>query len=254
MTQHAARLSDLPILGHYRSGRPIYLIAGGSEPPAEPPPAGQAPPPPNPPAPAAAPPPAPVPEPPAPKPAAETRPEGYPADTPVADMTPEEQAAYWKAQSRKHEGRVKEYGSLTPDQVKALQKDEEKRRQAALSEQERKVEEAVQAATQKAKAEERELLAPQLVAAEFKATAAGRLTKQQLAVLTEDVDPQKYLTDSGAVDTAKVQRKVDAFAPAAPRMPDLGQGHREHVTEKGVAAGRERYEARKSKKSPSTTT
>lgn len=251
MTQHAARPSDLPILGHSRSGRPIYLIAGGSEPPAEPP-VGQAPPPTNPPAPAAAPPPAPVPGPPAPKPP-ETRPEGFPADTPVADMTPEQQAAYWKAQSRKHEGRVKEYGSLTPDQVKALQKDEEQRRQAALTEQERKVEEAVQAATEKAKAEERALLAPQLVTAEFKAAAAGRLTKQQLAAITEDVDPKKYLTDTGEVDTAKVQRKVDALAPATGRMPDLGQGHREHVSEKGVAAGRERYEARKQKKSPSST-
>src|SRR5215218_296038 len=32
---------------------------------------------------------------------------GFPADTPVTEMTTEQQAAYWKHQSRKHEERAR---------------------------------------------------------------------------------------------------------------------------------------------------
>lgn len=50
----------------------------------------------------------------------EVGPDGYPLDTPVADMAPEEQAAYWRSQAKKHEKTSKAFGKYTPAEVKAM--------------------------------------------------------------------------------------------------------------------------------------
>jgi hypothetical protein len=47
-------------------------------------------------------------------------PNGFPLNTPVADMAPEHQAAYHQHHARKHEQRVKAYGQYTPEQVKTM--------------------------------------------------------------------------------------------------------------------------------------
>lgn len=44
---------------------------------------------------------------------------GYPPNTPVEQMSSEQQAAYWKAQSRKHENRVNQL-SITSEELKRL--------------------------------------------------------------------------------------------------------------------------------------
>ncbi len=49
---------------------------------------------------------------------ADTSEPAYPANTPVAEMNDAQAAAYWKAQSRKHEQRVKALGSA--DEIKEL--------------------------------------------------------------------------------------------------------------------------------------
>lgn len=46
--------------------------------------------------------------------------DGFPLNTPVADMAPEQQAAYWRHHAQKHEKRAKQYGQYTPDQVKEM--------------------------------------------------------------------------------------------------------------------------------------
>src|SRR3546814_1652596 len=47
----------------------------------------------------------------------------FPADTPVKDMTAEQQAAYWQDKARKHEDRVKKYGDVTPEKLAQLQRE-----------------------------------------------------------------------------------------------------------------------------------
>lgn len=47
-------------------------------------------------------------------------PDGFPQNTSVADMAPEQQAAYWKHHAQKHEKRTKQYGQYSPEQVKAM--------------------------------------------------------------------------------------------------------------------------------------
>lgn len=68
-------------------------------------------------------PPAPAPQPPAPRAAAPQRTvndHGYPDSTPVAEMTPQQQAAYWRTQSKKHEARSLTALGFTDAQVDAI--------------------------------------------------------------------------------------------------------------------------------------
>lgn len=228
--------TGLRALGFRKDGRPIFPIAGGSEPPNQPPadpPAG----PPAPPAPPA---------------------KGFPENTPVADMTIEQQASYWKHYARQHEDRVRAFGGLTPEQLTELQ--QKAQRADALefdlmSDADRKVAEAALEARTIAESE----FAPRLVRAEFRAELKGRVPDEELDTrlntLLEPLDSSKFLTSSGDVDTAKVAAFVAGIAPAtgtpAPRPNRVGPspsglGQRPGSTSQpSVASGRELYKAGK---------
>jgi hypothetical protein len=202
---HPLTGAPLVPLGVSRRG-PIWPILGGADdPPADPP--------------------APIPVPPV------TGDTGFPADTPVAEMTDAQQAAYWKHQSRKHENTAKARGDYDTLKAKAAKADELEA--ANATEQEK----AVTAARKEAEAETRKALAPGLVRAEFRAAAKGVLSDEQRDALLEDLDLSKYLTDKGEVDEAKVANKVKAFAPAGNGRADLGQGRRDAPPQRKGAGG-----------------
>ena len=151
---------------------------------------------------------------------------GYPDKTPVADMEPAHQAAYWKHQARKHESRAD-----ARQDYDAIKTERDRLRAAGQTEQEAAATaarvEGEQAAAQK--------YGVRLVAAEFRAAAAGRIVNGQpldVAELVQGINASYYLTDTGEVDTDKVTRFIDGIAPATtsatgtppPRFPDLGQG------------------------------
>lgn len=157
---------------------------------------------------------------------------GFPADTPVAEMTDAQQAAYWKHQSRKHENTAKARGDYDALKARAAKADELEAATAT------ETDKAIKAARDEAAAETLLATAPRLVRAEFRAAAKGVLSDEQRDALLEDLDLTKYLTDKGEVDEDKVARKVKAFAPAGNNggsggRPDMGQGRRP-----GGAAGR----------------
>jgi hypothetical protein len=248
----------------------------GTAPPASPPAQQPPTPPPAPPAPAPAPQPpvpAPVPVPPTPQPpptgqglqtgpppgvgqtgqppapAATGGDDGYPANTPVAEMTHQQAAAYWRHQSRKHEDRVKAMGDY--DALK--QKADDYARLVAAS-----------------------------------AAAHNRLSDEGVNALLETLDRTKFLAANGAVDTDKVyavvnrlvsQQPAPASAPqgqpaqpgqtggwAAPPpvvpppatppplvpsgAPDMGQGTRQTAAPSGLAAGAEIARQRFAKTQP----
>lgn len=81
---------------------------------------------------------------------------GYPDATPVADMTPEQQVAYWKHHARKHEAAAKAAPDAAElERLRAAAEELEKRRAAEMSETERVQAEkaAAEAAAASAKAE-----------------------------------------------------------------------------------------------------
>lgn len=170
---------------------------------------------------------------------------GFPDATPVKEMTPEQQVAYWQHKARKHEGRVKEMSDY--ETVKAERDALKAKHQTA---DEKALEDAVSAATEKARAEERGKVATRLVTAEFRAANAGRIPAEKFAAVVDGIEPTKFLTADGEVDTDKVQQFVDGIAPADGKTwPDTGQGRRRASDTKSVASGRDLFESRHAKKS-----
>jgi hypothetical protein len=170
---------------------------------------------------------------------------GYPDSTPVADMTPEHQAAYWKHHARKHEAIAK----AAPDSAeleRLRQADEElkKRLAADLSETERlqkeRDEAAAEAATAKATAEAAQRKALVLeVAAEKGLTPAqaARLQGSTKEELEADADALTALfTSAGASGgTGSASRS------GGNRGGDVGNGA------KTVSAGADLYRQRHAK-------
>ncbi|MGZ6852474.1 MAG: hypothetical protein ACXVGC_00165 [Mycobacteriaceae bacterium] len=141
--------------------------------------------------------------------ATSTSDKGFPENTPVDEMTPAQREAYWKHQSRKHEDRVKAFGNITPEALKALQEKASKHdelERELMSDKDKAIAEARDAAAAAA--------IPRVVKAEFKAAAKGVLSNDQLNALLEDRDLTKYADANGEPDEDKIAKLVTAFAPA----------------------------------------
>lgn len=243
----------LRALGFTRSGKPIWPVMGGSEPAGEPTePAkgglqgGQEQPKPTP----------------APKKSSEPAkgsegsaegPNGYPENTPVAEMTDRQAAAYWRHQSRRHEdGRKAAQKAL--DDAKPKIDGYDALEAASRSEHERALDEAKKTTAEQVRAEERSKSALALVGAEFRAAAAGRLTAEQVAGFLDDLDRSKFLGSDGQPDLERIAARVDLWAPKPEvKRVDVGQGRRDTTTPSGVEAGRAAYQAKHGKKTSSTS-
>lgn len=160
---------------------------------------------------------------------------GFPADTPIAEMTSDQQAAYWKHQARKHEGVVKGLGNIDELKAKAARADELE--QERLGESEKAINAAREEGRQAALAEAR----PKLVESSFRSVAGQRhLPAEQIDTLWQAVNPQAFLTDMGEVDTDKVTNYLSAVSPAEDPKSGLystGGGQRDQIQQTGREAG-----------------
>lgn len=179
---------------------------------------------------------------------------GFPENTAVADMTPDQKLAYWMHHAKKHERLWKETEGVNGREVEDLRakaKRLEEIEAANATDQEK----AVKAARDEARAEALKEATPRIVSAEFRAAAAGRIPPEQLAAILEPLDMSKFLDDKGEVDAAKVTKFIDGVAPKKPepkRFPDLGQGKRTGGTGPSVSAGRDLYQSQQ-KKTPAAS-
>lgn len=171
---------------------------------------------------------------------------GYPPDTPLAEMTPEQELAYWKRRSRGHEEKWKQVvnRNLTPDQVLEMQQQLDEANRARMSDHERAVADARKAGEEATKA----ALMPQIVrtaiAAEL-ARKAPQITDEDIQARTEYLDLSKFLTSKGEVDADRVSNYATTLAPAAPadggdeggkkKFPDMGGGKRGPFNESAKA-------------------
>lgn len=159
----------------------------------------------------------------APAPATGTDTDAFPANTPVADMSPAEQAAYWKTQARKHEDRVKAMADY--DALRKTADDYQRLVQASQTEQERAVAEARQSGAAEALAK----VGGELVEQWMRAAIGTRLTEDRVNTILDGLDRSRFLDQNGRVDTAKVASYADnlipasAAAPAATTVPEAGQ-------------------------------
>lgn len=191
------RTVDLPI--HFRTGlravgivngRPVWPILGAEDNPANP-----------------------VQPPTVPTPPAPLAERGYPANTPVADMTDAQQAAYHLHQSRKHEDRVKAYGGITPEQVAEL-REAQKRLADIEAANASDGEKREKAARDAARAEADNEYRPRLAETAFRVAIGNRLTDAELNDFITETNMSPFIKDDGSVDTAKVLARVERLAPA----------------------------------------
>lgn len=124
---------------------------------------------------------------------------GFPANTTVKDMTHEQQAAYWKSHSRRHES---EATALRTEQA---QREAEGRTDAEKREHELREE---------GKAQGAQPFIRTAVAAEIR-VATGK-TKEEVDNLLSFVDVSKFLTDGGLDDT-KIATYASSVGVAAPQ-------------------------------------
>lgn len=166
---------------------------------------------------------------------------GFPAETPVNEMTDAQQAAYWKYHSRKHETQAKSREDY--DAIKALADKWTAHEKASKPADQVKAEEDAEEARKAAEKAVAAKYATKLVTAEFKAAVAGRMKPEDLTDLLEDMDLTKYLTDDGDVDTDRVTKKAAIIAPET-RSSGTRRGHQSRRTNdktSSVSSGRDLY-------------
>ena len=177
---------------------------------------------------------------------------GFPPNVPPGQMTQEQQLAYWQHYSRHHEQLWKSVEGIKAPEVEALRAkaaELEQLKLANATDQER----AVLTAAATARAEALKEITPRLVAAEFRAATAGRVTPEQLQVILDPLDTSKFVDTAGNVDVAKVTAFVAGIAPVAPgalppgAFPAMGQGTYPGGAKPSVAAGKDMYAAQKPK-------
>jgi alanyl-tRNA synthetase len=193
-------------------------------------------------------PPAPAPAPPAP-PALPVEPAtGFPADTPVAEMTVDQQAAYWKDKARKHEARANARGDY--DDIKAKAAELDKIREQQMSETEKAVtkarEEALAEGKRQAAAEVNSKYTRAML--EMALTSRGR-NPEQVETLLRHVNFESYVAN-GEPDTDAIAAYADSIAGPVTgggqgRGPDHGQGARgQQGKATGLDAGAAMYRER----------
>lgn len=164
---------------------------------------------------------------------------GFPANTPVADMTAEQQVAYYKHQSRRHEERAK--GRDDYDQVKA---ELATLKASSMSEQEKAVAEAKAAGRSEALTEANHGAAQAIL----RATLAARgKSAEDIQDIVGAVNPAAFMGKDGVLDTDKVATYAGKIAgPVGAGVgPDMGQGRRVTAKvsgrEQGLAEAEKRF-------------
>ncbi|WP_141703731.1 hypothetical protein [Planobispora rosea] len=179
-------------------------------------------------------------------PAASVGERGYPENTPVADMTAEQQAAYWKAHARKHEDRLKAI-DITPEELARLREADaemQKLADASRTDMER-IEARAIAAEQRVAAMEPELLRLQ---AAVKAGLPAEVSTKLLAASRRIVGTTAEEYEADAADYFS-STPIPLAPPAPPPPPALDQGTRQTGRQApSVAAGRDLWAERHSRK------
>lgn len=170
---------------------------------------------------------------------------GYPDNTPLAEMTVEQQAAYWKAKARMHESRSRaKAGGLTAEEAEALRTELEQLRTASLSETERAQQDAIESAREAGRSEARDQLLPILHEAQLRGYASTVVKGPRLDAFVSTVSIAAFSAEDGSIDGEKVVEHLKAMygedsapAPAAQSTyPNFGQGSPGATSKKSTRA------------------
>lgn len=170
----------------------------------------------------------------------------FPANTPVKDMTPEQQAAYWQDKARKHENRVKAFGDLTPEKIRALEQERDQLRSKGQTDSDKEKE----ALREEGRSEIRAELNRERATNALQKALTGRVPEAS-ALLGLDVT--KFIVngnvDADAVKAWVEDHSTEATGQQQKKNPDLGGGNRGNGggAGKGVSVGRDLFADRHKK-------
>lgn len=177
---------------------------------------------------------------------------GYPKDTPVAEMTADQKAAYGKAKDEERRAATREWksvtGDRTPAQLKADLEELDKLKKAGMTEGEKAITEAKEAT--------RAEVALESVRAAFDLLLPDDMSDEDKEAKLEVLNLKAFLTADGKVDTAKVKTHAATIAPAKGTQQDrdFGQGRRGGGSGKtGVSAGADMFAEKRGKKTPTNS-
>lgn len=170
-------------------------------------------------------------------------PHGYPEGSPVAEMNPAQQLAYFKHKARREED-ARKAAQQERDALKPQADQYQQLLDSTKSEQEKAVEAARKEADTAARAEASVALAGQRLHGLL--MVRGK-SEEDADAIVGDLNLAKYVKD-GRPDVDELRKAADRLAPkvesAKPAPVDLGQGRREATGKTGVAAGEDLYAQR----------
>lgn len=177
---------------------------------------------------------------------------GFPADTPVSEMTPEQKAAFdrhKREQNKAERARWKAVtGDRTPDQLKNDLDELANLRKEKLTPSERQLQDARDQATAETRAAMRAETATTIYETALETLG---VPEADIPDLVRGFNAAGFITDDG-VDRAAITNFAKKIAPAGTadqRRRDFGAGPRGDSSQgTGVSAGRARYEERHGKK------
>lgn len=148
---------------------------------------------------------------------------GFPENTPVADMNPEQRANYYKHQNRQTDNKLAAFKGVTPEQVAQLQQENETLRNEKLSADEKALNAATKKAAEEARAAADAEWRPKYQASELKGLAGQVLKGEQLKSFMAVTDPAKFADENGVIDEDKVMGHLTAIFGTGGQ--DQQQGH-----------------------------
>lgn len=136
---------------------------------------------------------------------------GYPKDTPVADMTEDQKAAFGRHKSEEKKKKVQEWkavtGDRTPEQLKKDLDDLAELRKSNLTASERAIEEAKEEGRKEATSSERTKAAEAILRG---ALEAGDIKGDELEEIVADYNLSRAISDQG-IDTTKITNYAKRF-------------------------------------------
>lgn len=188
-----------------------------------------------------------------PPPAGGTEPpadKGFPENTSVSEMTPEQRAAYDQHKREQNRLRAQEWKAATDGRTAAQVKADLDELAALRQEKLTPSEKAIEAARAEGRREALEQANRTAVTALIDGALRGRgKTPEQIAKLTTHISPDSFVKD-GAPDTAAILALADDIAgpvTGGGRGPNHGQGPREQTGQSRADAGKAEAQKRFSK-------
>ncbi len=138
---------------------------------------------------------------------------GFPADTPIAEMTVEQQLAYFKHHDRRKAEQLKKFGGITPEEARAAADRVAELEREQLSAADKAIADARDQASAEATATTEARVRAEMAGQLLEATVAGSgLPEEQQKAVLAMTDAAKFLDESGTFDTAGLRAHLATFA------------------------------------------